>query len=132
MSLTDADRRRIAERYPVRKRPWLIPLIAVPLVALLGFWLWLSAFHSNPPLTADVTSFVVTSDTEIAVRVMVDRSSPEVTGQCLVFAQAPNFERVGEVWLAVPPSQREVEQVDLTIRTFRRSTSASVDRCTAE
>lgn len=131
MTLTDADRQRIAERYPVQKRPWLVPVIGAPLLALLVFWLWISAFHSNPPLTAQVVGFQVTSDQEMTVRVMVDRARPEVAGQCLIFVQAPNFERVGEVWLQVPPSDREVDELEVTIRTFRRSTSASVDRCTS-
>lgn len=132
MTITDADRQRIAERYPTRRRPWLIPVIAAPLLALLVFWLWVSAFHANPALAADVTGFEVTSDNEIRVTVMIDRAKPEVTGQCLVFAQAPNFERVGELVVPVAASTREVEEVTVTIRTFRRSTSASVDKCTAD
>lgn len=132
MALTDADRARIAARYPSQKRRWLIPVIAIPITALLALYLWLSVFHSNPPLTAQVSGFEVISDREITVRVMVDRARPEVNGQCLVFVQAPNFERVGEVWLPVPPSANKVEHLEVTIRTFRRSTSASVDRCTTD
>ncbi|WP_432558969.1 DUF4307 domain-containing protein [Granulicoccus sp. GXG6511] len=132
MTISDIDRRRIAERYPERRRPWLVPVIAAPLLALVVFWLWISAFHSNPALSADVAAFEVTSDSEIKVKVMIDRSKPEVTGHCLVYAQAPDFERVGEVQVPVAASDRKVEQVEVTIRTFRRSTSASVDRCTAD
>mgnify|MGYP002735319945 CR=1 FL=1 len=132
MSFTDVDRQRIAERYPTRRRPWLAPLIAVPLVALVGFWLWLSAFHSNPPLLADVAAFEVVSDQEIRVRVLVDRAQPEVSGQCLVYAQAPDYERVGELMVPVPAADRKVEYIEVTIRTFRRSTSASVDTCSAD
>lgn len=131
MTLTDADRQRIAERYPSRKRPWLIPVIAAPLVALLVFWLWISAFHANPMLSADVTRFDVVSDSEIKVTIMVDRARADVSGTCLVYAQAPNFERVGELVVEVPASDRKVDLIDLSIRTFRKSTSASVDHCTA-
>lgn len=132
MTPTDLDRRRIAERYPDRRRPWLVPVVAVPLLALLAFWLWVSAFHANPALSADVTGFQVTSDSEIRVRVMIDRARPEVSGRCLVYAQAPDFERVGEVQVPVAASDRKVEQIVVTIRTFRRSTSASVDGCRAD
>lgn len=131
MALTDADRERIAARYPSTKHRWLVPVVAIPLVALLAFYLWLSAFHSNPPLTAQVSGFVVNSDSEITVRVLVDRAQPDVSGQCLVYVQAANFERVGEVWMPVPASDRKVEHLEVTVRTFRLSTSASVDRCTA-
>lgn len=132
MTITDADRQRIAERYPKRRRPWLVPVIAAPLLALTVFWLWISAFHANPPLAADVSGFQVTSDTEIKVKVLVDRSRPDVSGSCLVYAQAPNYERVGEVRLAVPAAAVKVEEMNVTIRTFRRSTSASVEGCAAD
>lgn len=130
MTLTDADRERIAARYPNPKRRWLVPVIAIPMTALLVFYLWLSAFHSNPPLTAQVSGFEVTSDSEITVRVLVDRARPEVSGRCLIHAQAPNSERVGEIWMAVPASAHTVETMEVTIRTFRLATTASVDRCT--
>lgn len=132
MTLTEADRQRIADRYPQRRRPWLIPLIAAPTLALLVFWLWISATYSNPALTADVSGFEVTSDTEIKVRLLVDRAKPEVTGHCLVHAQAPNFERVGEVRVPIAASTRAVDEKEITIRTFRRATTASVDRCEAD
>ncbi len=132
MTITDADRRRIAGRYPVRRRPWLVPVIAAPLLALLVFWLWISAFHANPPLTANVTGFEVVSDSEVRATVLIDRAQPVVTGRCLVYAQAPDFERVGEVQVPIAASDRKVDQVEVTIRTFRRSTTAAVDRCTAD
>lgn len=132
MTITDADRQRIAERYPVRNRPWLVPVIAIPLIALLAFWLWVSAFHSNPPLTATVSGFEVTSDQEIDVTVLVDRARPEVSGTCLVYVQAPNYERVGEAQLEVPPSDVTVEELSITVRTFRLSTAAAVGSCTAD
>lgn len=132
MTLTDADRERIAARYPSQRQRWLVPVLAIPIAAILVFYLWLSAFHSNPALSAQVSGFEVTSDSEIEVRVLVDRAKPGVSGQCLVYAQAPNFERVGEVWMPVPASAQEVEHLQVTIRTFRLSTTASVDRCTAD
>lgn len=132
MSITDADRRRITDRYPVRRRPWLVPVVAGPLLALVVFWLWVSAYHSNPPLTADVTGFEITSDSEIRVQVRIDRARPEVTGRCLVFAQAPDNERVGEVSVPIAASDREVEEIEVTIRTFRQSTTAAVDGCSAD
>ncbi|HHV20568.1 MAG TPA: DUF4307 domain-containing protein [Propionibacterium sp.] len=132
MTISDTDRRRIAERYPERRRPWLVPVIAAPLLALVIFWLWISAYHANPPLTADVSGFNVTSNNEIEVTVTVDRARPEVTGHCVVFAQAPDFERVGEVRIPIAASDRKVEQIEVTIRTFRLSTSASVEHCIAD
>ncbi|MDO5499773.1 MAG: DUF4307 domain-containing protein [Propionibacteriaceae bacterium] len=132
MSLTESDRQRIAERYPVRRRPWLVPVIAAPLLALLVLWLWISAFHSNPPLAADVAGFEVVSDSEIKVTVTIDRARPEVTGHCLVYVQAPNYERVGELMVPVAASAHKLETVEVTVRTFRRATAAAVDKCTAD
>lgn len=128
MTLT-ADERRIAERYPVRRRPWLVPLLVVCLGGLLAYWLWLSAGKANPPLQGNVTGFQVVSDSETRVKVMVDRRTPATSGRCLVFVQAPDFERVGEVMVPIAASDRVTDERWVTIRTFRRGTSASVDHC---
>lgn len=129
MTTTADDERRIAERYPVRRRPWLVPLLVVALGGLLAYWLWISAGHANPRLQGTVTGFQVVSDNETRVKVMVDRQRPEVSGQCLVFVQAPDFERVGELVVPIAAADRVTDERWVSVRTFRRGTSASVDRC---
>lgn len=126
---TSEDRRRIAERYPVRRRPWLVPLLVVALGALLAYWLWISAGKANPTMQGNVSGFEVVSDTETRVKLMVDRRSPQVGGSCLVFVQAVDFERVGELVVPIAPADRVTDERWVSVRTFRRGTSASVDHC---
>ncbi|GAB3699284.1 DUF4307 domain-containing protein [Mariniluteicoccus flavus] len=126
--MTEAER-RIAERYPVRRRPWLVPLLVVALGSLVAYWLWISAGKANPPLQGNVSSFQVVSDTETRVKVMVDRRTPATSGRCLVYVQAVDFERVGEVSVPIGPADRKTDERWVSVRTFRRGTSASVDHC---
>ena len=43
------------------------------------------------------------SDTVIGVTVTVDRPDPSVAAECLVFAQAVTYDRVGETGVRVEP-----------------------------
>ncbi|WP_176451813.1 DUF4307 domain-containing protein [Enemella dayhoffiae] len=129
---TATDRARIAARYPQPRRPWLIWVIAAVVLPLLGFWLWISTVKANPPLTASVTSFVVTGPNAMEVELMIDRSRPEVSGRCLVQASAHGGEKVGEIWYAVRPAGAEVTRERTSLRTFRPPESAAVSQCVAE
>lgn len=98
----------------------------------LAWWLWISVAHSTPELEAKVTGFTVLSPAQIEVTILIDRDSPERTGRCLVYAQSPNFERVAETWQPVGPSDGKVDSVKLVMKTYRESTSASVEKCVAD
>lgn len=120
---------RIAARYPDPRRPWLKWVVALIVLPLLGFWLWISVVRSNPPLTAQVTTFTVTGSNSIDISLMIDRSSPTVSGRCLVQAAAQGGEQVGEVWYAVAPAERAVTQEQLSLRTYRPPVTATVGQC---
>ena len=136
---------RIAARYPDPRRPWLKWVVALIVLPLLGFWLWISVVRSNPPLTAQVTTFTVTGSNSIDISLMIDRSSPTVSGRCLVQAAAQGGDRhrrrrgspaaaqggeqVGEVWYAVAPAERAVTQEQLSLRTYRPPVTATVGQC---
>lgn len=123
---------RIAARYPRRSNR--LPLIiggTIAAVALL-WWLWISVVHSTPALEAKVTGFKVLSASQIEVTILIDRDSPERTGRCLVYAQSPNFEKVAETWYPVEPAPGKVDSRTMVLKTYRESTSASVDKCVAD
>lgn len=131
-SPSDSDAARIAARYPTRSnRPALIAGGTLAAIVLV-WWLWISFVHSTPALEAKVTGFEVQSPSQIEVTILIDRDSPARTGRCLVYAQSPNFEKVGETWYPVAAAPGKVDTQTLVLKTYRESTSASVDKCVAD
>lgn len=128
---TDAE--RIARRYPPPTLPpWTWVAVAAFLVAIGTPWLLWSAWHgANPAIAAKLVSYEVRSDTEVDVRVTIERPDPSVPGVCGVKAQAVGTETVGELDLIVTAGTERLETLDRTIRTFKRATSASVVSCRA-
>lgn len=129
--LSAADRERLARRYPKPLIPRLL-IVAVIAVIAAGSLFWLvrtAAVHSQPVVTAKVTGFTVVSDTRIDATVTVDRADPSVAVVCRVSAQATDFQPVGEVNLAVPPTSARVVDADVSITTLRRATTAVVREC---
>ena len=85
--------------------------------------------HSQPVVAAEVTAYTVVSDTRIDVTVTVDRPNPSVPVVCRISAQAPDFQPVGEVNLAVPATSERVVDVDVSVTTLRPATTAVVREC---
>lgn len=123
---------RIAARYPAPRRPWLKWVVAAMVLPLLALWLWISVVKANPPLTAQVTTFTVTGSNSIDIAMMIDRSSPQVSGRCLVQATAQGGEQVGETWYAVAAASQKVTTEQVSLRTFRPPVSATVGQCRAD
>ncbi len=129
MNAPDAD--RIARRYPPPRTPrwaWVPAALAVVLVG--GVWLvWSALYGANPPVSARIASFNVTSDSTVDAVVTVQRPDPRLAVTCTLIAQAVSYETVGQVPLAVPAGAQELTTVKVTIKTFKRATSVSVERC---
>lgn len=128
---TDAE--RIARRHPpptLPPRTWVA--VAAFLVTIGTPWLLWAALHgANPAIAAELVSYEVRSDTEVGVRVTIERPDPSVPGVCRVRAQAVGTETVGELDLIVAAGTERLATLDRTIRTFRRATSAAVVSCRA-
>lgn len=127
----ETDAARIARRYPRPRLPrwgW-IPL-AVALALVGGAWLlWSATVRSNPPVSGQVTSFSVVSDTEVQATLTVQRPDPSVAARCTLVAQAVTYERVGQLPVEIAPSGATLETHSLTIRTFKRATSVWLEGC---
>lgn len=124
---------RLRRRYPPPRtpRPVLIGLVAA--VAALGMtWLiWAALSNANPTVSGQVLSYEVTSDTSIDITITVQRSDPSVPATCRVIAQSPDFQPVAEQEVPIEASTIELANLDLTLTTLRRATSASVSGCTS-
>lgn len=123
---------RLRARYPRSRLPRALVVAGATAVAVAFVtWLvWTATFHANPPVTGQVSSFLVRSDTRIAVTLTVERPDPSIPATCRVIAQATDYQLVAEQTVALPPAQAKRLQVDLTLITLRRATSASVRGCT--
>lgn len=126
---TDAD--RIARRYPVARTPrwlWVVPAVALAVVG--GGWTVWSGIHgATPPISAKIVSFDVTSDQTVQVLLTTQRPDPSRPATCTVTAQATSYETVGQFPLFLGPGTQELENHDVTIRTFKRGTSVKVEGC---
>ncbi len=132
MSDTRTTAERLAARYPTRRGGLYVATLALAVAALGLVWLiWAALFHANPPVSGQVQSFRVDSDTSVQVVLRVDRPDPSVPGRCTVIAQSEDHRRIGELVVDVPPGTERIVDLTLTIRTLAKATSASLDHCIA-
>jgi hypothetical protein len=105
--------------------------VAVVLAVAMGAWLvWAGSYGATGTITARVDAFEVTSDTTISVTVTVDRPDPSRGAECLLYAQAVSYDRVGETRVEVPAGGAGLTTRTLELRTFKRATTAAVEACT--
>ncbi len=100
-------------------------------VVLLGaaWLLWAATIGANPPVSGQVVGFTVVSETDVQVDVVVERPDPSRAASCTVIAQSVTYERVGELTVRVAPGTDTRHRETVTIRTFKRATSASLEGC---
>lgn len=129
-ALTDEERTRIAARYPSRNPVDVAigTIAAVGLVATIGFVAWSGLIQSNPPVVAMVRSFSTTLESTSA-EIVIQRTDPSQAATCFVHVQAPNYERVGELDLQVPPGTETLTVMDVEVKTVREGTAVSVENC---
>ncbi len=128
--MTDDAAARLARRYPPqRSGRWWIP-VALAIAAAGASWLvWAGSYGATGTITARVDAFEVRSDTTIAVTVTVDRPDPSQGAECLLYAQAVSYDRVGETRIQVDPGGTGLTTMRLELRTFKRATTAAVESC---
>lgn len=130
MSITEADAARIRRRYPPRRlNTAVLVMLGFAVIALVCYVVWVASYRANPPASGRIDSFQVASDNEITGVLRVDRPDPSVAARCFVVAQAVSYERVGERWIAVPAGAERLVQVPVTLRTFKRATTITVESC---
>lgn len=129
--ITDADRARVAARYPRRRGPGIQIAAAVLAVALLAWTVWAGTHGARPQVSAQLFGYRVLADDRIEVQLTVHRPEPQRASTCTVQAQAPSGETVGELDVPVAAGgQREVRVV-ATVKTYLRAHTAIVTGCRA-
>jgi len=128
--VTDAAE-RLRRRYPPPRlpRPVLVGLVVLAAGVGLAWLIWAALAHATPAVSAQVSSFDITSDTSITVTMTVQRSDTSVPATCRVIAQSTDFQPVAEQEVAVQPSTVKLADIKLELTTLRRATSASVSGC---
>lgn len=131
MTHVESDADRIARRYPASRTPrWLWIVLAVGLGLVGGTWMvWSALYGSNPPLSAKIVAWTVTSDSAMDVTVTTQRPDPGRPGVCTLTAQAESYETVGQFALELAPGTQVLEDHDLVIKTFKRATSVRIESC---
>jgi len=122
---------RLRLRYPKSRLPRPVLGAASGLLALvfLAWVIWTASAHASPAVSGTVSSYHVTSDSEVSMTVTVQRPDPGKPAVCRVIAQAADFQLVGAADLYVPSRSEEVVNVTVQLKTLRRATSASVKSC---
>lgn len=128
--ITAADRERIRRRYPPKRlSAAVIAVVGLVVLALIGYVVWVASHRANPPVTGRIDAFAVASDNELRATLAVDRPDPAQAAKCFLVVQAVSYERVGERWVEIPPGTERVTQVEVSLRTFKRGTTVTVDSC---
>lgn len=131
----DGANEAVAQRLRLRYPPPLVSTkvkaaIVTACVAVALTWLvWAALVHAQPAAAGQVSSFTVTSDTSMEVGVTVQRRDATQAVACRVLAQSTDFQPVAEVEVTAPPSELRLTEVDVTLTTLRRATSAKVTDC---
>ena len=129
-AVTEEAAARLARRYPPpRRRRWWVPAALVLAAAGVAWLAWAGGYGATGTITARVDAFEVRSDTTIGVTVTVERPNPEVGAECLLYAQAVTYDRVGETRIVLEPGGSGLTTVRLELRTFKRATTAAVESC---
>jgi hypothetical protein len=125
-----ADAELAARRYGTRprsRRPFVALVVALAVVAVAGVS-WVAWGMLQPRADAEVSSFRVQDDAEVALVLDVTRPIGS-TAVCTVEALGAGFSQVGLLDVEVPPATTAFSQVDVAMATSEVATVADVRSC---
>lgn len=121
----------MAERYgrpSVAGRRAGIAVIAVVVVALLGWLVWAALGQSSATEGGLVESYDVRSPHQVSVTVQITRTSTDAV-LCTVAAIASDHVEVGQRVVTLPAGLSGTRTVTTLVRTEREATTADVTGC---
>ena len=123
---------RLARRYPsAPANRWWLPTAIALAVAGVAWLVWAGGHGATGLVNGRVDAFDVRSDTLIDVTVSIERPDPARGAECLLYAQAVSFDRVGETKVTIEPGGDALTTVEIGLRTFKRATTAVLEGCRA-
>ena len=123
-------RERVRRRYPKQRfSPAVLAVLGLVVLALVAYVVWVATSRANPQVSGRIDTFDVVSDNEMTATLTVDRPDPSVAAKCFVIVQAVTYDRVGELWVQVPPGTERLTTVPVSVRTFKRGTAITVESC---
>jgi cytoskeletal protein RodZ len=126
-STTDLDARY--GRAGRSRRPLVIAVCAVIVLAGLAWLIWAAVIGSNPPVQSRLLKFEVASPTKATATIQVDRTK-SVEASCRLQAKAADFSIVGELTVTVPADSPRHQTLPATVTTQRSATSVVLIGCT--
>ena len=123
----------LAARYgtPSRaRRPVFVAVVALLVVAGLGWLLWVVLFHGRPQVTSQMVGFDVDGQHRTVARFTVVRRAADVEASCLLRAFADDHSVVGERTVPVTGSP-STSTLSVAVRTERQATTVDLVGCTA-
>jgi hypothetical protein len=111
------------------RRPLIIGVAALVVLAGLVWLGWAAWVQSNPPVTSRLDGFQVVSATKATATIQVDKTKP-VEASCRVQAKAADFSIVGELTVTVPADAPRHQSLPVTLTTQRSATSVVLVGCT--
>jgi hypothetical protein len=121
----------LAERYgaPSRaRRPLVVGLVAVLVVASAAWLAWVMVFHGRPEVTSQLVGYDVQGEHAATATYTVVRRDSGVRASCLLRALAEDHAVVGELTVPVTSGPTTV-RMRSTVRTERRAGSVELVGC---
>ncbi|MEG9227272.1 DUF4307 domain-containing protein [Aeromicrobium sp. Sec7.5] len=118
----------LTDRYGTRTSPrwlwWVVAGVGISLGVAWAAWIALQP----RPVSTEVYSFDVVSDTQIDLELEIIRPEPTAV-TCSVYAQALDHSIVGEKTITIPASDREIVRHPLTLTTTERAVTGVIRSC---
>jgi hypothetical protein len=121
----------LAERYgaPSRpRRPLLVGVVAVLVMAGAAWLAWVVGFHSRPEVTSQLVGYDVRGEHVAVATFTVVRRDSDVHASCLLRALARDHSVVGQLTVPVRSGPITV-QLSSRVRTERRAGSVELVGC---
>ena len=112
---------------PSWRRPLVLLVVAVLVVAFTGWLAWVVYDASTPAVRSKLAGFEVVSDSQVRAELKVALADDAEDPECRLQAQGPDHEVVGETVFTPADGVNEVE-----FRTARGAVSVKSLGCTAE
>ncbi len=123
----------LVQRYGTRspgRRPVVVVLAVVLLVAGAAWVVWVTGYHGRPTVQSQLVGYQVRGEHAVRTTFTVARRDSAVAASCLLQAVAADHSVVGELTVPVRSGPAHA-RLTATVRTERRATTVDLLGCTS-